>query len=251
VGAPGTVDGTTGKVVFAPNLDWHDLPLQKQLADVLGVPVFVENDGNAAILGAYVAELKCKPRHVLGIFVGTGIGGGIILNGELYHGMSYSAGEIGHMILEMDGPRCGCGNQGCFEAVASRTAMFQQIRTAIVEGRATILTEMLENLDDMRSGDLRRALKKGDELVESVVKKTARYVGVAVANLANLLNPEVIVLGGGVIEALADTMLGIISETAVDYAMPGVMNGCEIRASSLGDNTGIVGAAVLAQRMMR
>jgi glucokinase len=188
---------------------------------------------------------------MLGIFIGTGIGGGIILNGELFGGVGHTAGEIGHMVLEMDGPKCGCGNKGCFEALASRTAMFRRIKTAIKEGQKTLLTEMLEDVDKLRSGDLRKAVRRGDKLAERVVEEAAQYIGVAVANLVNVLNPEVVVLGGGVMEALADEMLSLIVETAHDYAMSGAMNGVEIMASSLGDYAGITGGAVLAKRMTK
>jgi glucokinase len=251
VGAPGAVDGETGEVIFAPNLDWRRVPLQEQLRKKLGVPVFVENDGNLAVLGVYRAELQSKPRHVLGIFVGTGIGGGLILNGDLYTGHGHTAGEIGHMVLEMDGPECGCGNKGCFEALASRTAMFQRIRTAVKDGQETVLTEMLSDLSELRSGDLRKALRHGDKLVERVVEEAAEYLGLAIANLANILNPQVVVLGGGVMEALADDMLAIVVETAKEYAMPGVMQDVEIVTTELGDHAGITGGAALAQQRVR
>jgi glucokinase len=251
IGAPGAVDGEEGNVIFAPNLDWHDVPLKKQLEKLLGVPVFVENDGNIAALGVHVAELKSKPRHMLGIFVGTGIGGGLIVNGDLFSGFGHTAGEIGHMVVDLNGPKCGCGNKGCIEALASRTAMFQRVKAAVKDGQKTVLTEILEDLDQMRSGDLRKAIRRGDKLVASVVEDAAHHLGVAVANLANILNPQVVVLGGGVMEALADEMLNIVIETAKDYAMPGSMNGVEIVASTLGDNAGITGGAVLAKRMTK
>jgi glucokinase len=250
IGAPGAVDGEAGQVIFAPNLEgWKDVPLKKDLEKNLGVPVFVENDGNIAVLGVHVAELKSKPRNVIGIFVGTGIGGGLILNGELYSGFGHAAGEIGHMVINLDGPKCGCGNKGCFESLASRTAIFQQIKAGVKEGQKTILTEMLgDDLEDLRSGDLRKAIKRGDKFVDRIVEDAATNIGIAIANLVNILNPEIVVLGGGVIEALADEMMSVIVETAQDYAMPGTMKGVEIIASKLGDNAGITGGAVLARR---
>ncbi|HEV2391839.1 MAG TPA: ROK family protein [Verrucomicrobiae bacterium] len=250
IGAPGAVDFDSGTVIFAPNLDgWKDVPLKKGLEKILEVPVFVENDCNIAALGVYVAELKSKPRSMVGIFVGTGIGGGVIINGELYSGFGHTAGEVGHMVIEVNGPKCGCGNKGCFEALASRTAIFQQIKAGIKEGQKTILTEMLgEGLEDLRSGDLRKAIRRGDKFVDRIVEGAAEYIGVATANLVNILNPEVLVLGGGVIEALADEMMSVIIETTRDYAMPGAMKGVEIVASKLGDTAGITGAAVLARR---
>ncbi len=250
IGAPGAVDFDSGTVIFAPNLEgWKDVPLKKELEKQLGVPVFVENDCNIAALGVYVAELKSKPHSMVGIFVGTGIGGGLIINGELYSGFGHTAGEIGHMVLEISGPKCGCGNKGCFEALASRTAIFQQIKAGIKDGQKTLLTEMLGNdLEDLRSGDLRKAIRRGDKFVDRVVEGAAEYIGIATANLINILNPEVVVLGGGVIEALSDEMMSVIIETATDYAMAGTMKGVEIVPSKLGDNAGITGAAVLAKR---
>jgi len=211
--------------------------------------VFVENDGNVCTLGVYVTELESKPKNMVGIFIGTGIGAGIILNGQLHSGFNHGAGEIGHMILEVGGPKCSCGNQGCFEALAARQAIFRKIQTAVKEGKKTVLTEMLgEELVDMRSGDLRKALRRGDKLVDRVIEEAAEYTGIAVANVINLLNPEVVVHGGGVIDALEDEMMSIIVETAKDYALPGIAKGIEIIATKLGDDAGITGAAVLAKR---
>jgi glucokinase len=250
IGAPGAVDFGPGTVIFAPNLEgWKDVPLKKELEKRLGVPVFVENDANIAVLGVHVTELKSKPRNVVGIFVGTGIGGGLILNGELYSGTNHTAGEIGHMVVDVDGPKCGCGNKGCFEAVASRTAIFQRIKAGIKDGEKTLLTEMLgDGLEDLRSGDLRKAIRRGDKFVAKVVEQAAEYVGIGAANLVNILGPDVVVLGGGVIEALADEMMGVISRTMKDHAMPGTLKGVDIIASKLGDRAGITGAAVLARR---
>jgi glucokinase len=252
IGAPGAVDTEAGRIIFAPNLEWRDVPLKKDLEKILGVPVFLENDCNVAMLGVYEVELESKPKHAVGIFLGTGIGGGIIIDGAFYSGFNRTAGEVGHMVIETGGPKCGCGNNGCFEALASRTAIFRRLREGVKEGQKTVLTEMLgKDLEDMRSGDLRKAIKRGDKFAEKVVEEAAEYTGIAVANLMNILNPEVIVLGGGVIEALEDQMMAIIIETAMDYAMPGTAKGIKIVASKLGDDAGITGAAVLARRETR
>src|SRR6516162_3055561 len=206
IGAPGAVYFSNGSVIFAPNMEgWKDVALKKELEKHLGVPVFVENDANIAVLGVHVVELKAKPKSVVGIFVGTGIGGGLVVNGELYSGFNHTAGEIGHMVIDVNGPKCGCGNKGCFEALASRTAIFQRIKAGIKDGQKTILTEMLGNdLADLRSGDLRKAIRRGDKFVDGIVESASEYIGIATANLINILNPEVFVLGGGVIEALED-----------------------------------------------
>ncbi len=249
IGAPGSIDPEQGRVIFSPNMPgWVDIPLKKEIEKQLDVPVFVENDGNACTLGVHVAELGGKPRNLIGIFIGTGIGSGLILEGRLYSGFNRTAGEIGHMILEVGGPKCGCGNKGCFEALASRTAIFRRIHSAVKDGQKTILTDLLgADLSDLRSGDLRKALKRGDKLVEKVIEDAAEYTGIAVGNIINIVNPEYIVLGGGVIDALEDEMMAIIVETAKDYAMAGAAKGVEIIASKLGDNAGITGAAVLAR----
>jgi len=249
IGAPGASDPETGRVIFAPNLVWEDVPLKKNLEKLIQIPVFIENDCNAQTLGVYERELKGKPRHMVGIFLGTGIGAGLILDGKLFSGFNRTAGEIGHMVLEVGGPKCGCGNRGCFEALASRTAIFRRIQAGVKEGQKTVLTEMLGgDLDDMRSGDLRKALRRGDKFIEKVIEEAAEYTGIAVANIINLINPDVVVLGGGVIDALEDEMLAIIVETAHDYAMQGTDKGITILASKLGDDAGITGGAVLAKR---
>jgi glucokinase len=153
------------------------------------------------------------------------------------------------MVIDVDGPECGCGNKGCLEAVASRTAIFQKISAAVKDGQKTVLTEILgPKLEDMRSGDLRKAIRRGDKFVAKVIDSAAEYIGIAVANLINLFSPEIVVVGGGVIEALEDEMMGIIVETAKDYAFPGTMKGVDIIASKLADDAGIVGGAVLARR---
>jgi glucokinase len=249
IGAPGAVDRESGRVIFAPNLQWQDVPLKKLLEKQLGTLVVVENDCTSATLGVYEKELQSKPRYMIGIFIGTGIGGGIVADGKPYYGSNGTAGEVGHMVIQVGGPKCNCGNRGCFEALASRTAIFRAINAAVKDGQKTILTELLgPDLADLRSGDLRKAIRRGDKLVEKIVEEAAEYTGIAVANLINILNPEVVVLGGGVIDALGDEMMAIIVETAEDYALSGTNKGVEIVASKAGDDAGIIGGAVLARR---
>lgn len=252
IGAPGAIHPESGEVIFAPNLNWRDAPLKKELEKRLDIPVFVENDCNACTLGIHELELKGKPRNMIGIFLGTGVGGGLILGGDLYRGFNGTAGELGHMVLQVGGPKCGCGNSGCFEALASRTAIFRELQQRVKDGQKTILTEWMDgDLSEVRSGDLRKAIRKGDKLVEKVVEEAAEFTGIAVGNLINLFNPEVVVLGGGVIDALEDEMMAIIVETALESAMDGTTKGIEIIASDLGDNAGISGGAVLARRRLK
>jgi glucokinase len=248
LGAPGAVEVDTGRVVFAPNLGWEDVPLQKELQKSLDLPVFVGNDCNLCMLGIYMHELKSKPQHVVGVFIGTGIGGGLILNGQPYYG-NHHAGEVGHMVINIAGPKCRCGNNGCFEAIASRTAIFKQIQSAVKEGQKTVLTDMLgDDLKDLRSGDLRKALRRGDKLVDKIIGEAAQFIGVAVGNLINLFSPEVVVVGGGVIEALEDDMLPTVIKTARQHVLAGTEKDVQIVGSKLGDNAGIIGAAVFARQ---
>ena len=252
IGAPGAVDPESGRVLVAPNLGWENVALKKDLEKELGVPVFLDNDCRICTLGIYEAELKSKPRSMAGIFLGTGVGGGLILDGKLVTGFNGTAGEVGHMVLEVGGPKCSCGNRGCFEALASRTAIFRKIQSAVKDGQKTELTAMLgDDLKDLRSGDLRKAIKRGDKFVEKVVEQAAEYTGIAVANLINLFNPEIVVLGGGVIDALESEMMAIITETAHDYALNKSASNVEILPSKLGDEAGITGGAVLARKESR
>ena len=249
LGAPGAVDAASGRVIFAPNLGWKDVPLQKELEKKLELPVFLDNDCAVSMTGVYEIELKRKPQHALGIFIGTGIGGALVVHGQLYRGFNGTAGEVGHMVIAAGGPKCSCGNQGCFEALASRTALFRRIFDAVKDGQKTVLTGMLGgDLHDLRSGHLRKAIKRGDKFVAKIVAEAAAFTGIAVANLINLLNPEVVVLGGGVIEALENEMLPVVIKEAQAHILPGTGQGIEILASHLGDNAGITGGAVLARR---
>jgi glucokinase len=249
IGSPGSVDSETGKVMFAGNLGWKDVPLKRELEKQLQLPVFLNNDCNVCTLGVHEMELEGKPRNMVGIFLGTGIGGGLILDGKLYSGFNRTAGEVGHMVLEVNGPKCTCGNRGCWEALASRTALFRQVQEAVKGGQKTVLTDMLgDDLKDFRSGDLRKAIKQGDKFVEHIVEEAAKYTGVAVANLINIVNPEVLVLGGGLMDALENEMISVVVETAREHAFPGSDKGVKILPSKLGDDAGITGGAVLARR---
>ena len=249
IGAPGSIDSENGRVMFAGNLGWKDVALKKELEKQLEIPVFLHNDCNVCTLGVYEVELEAKPRNMVGVFLGTGIGGGLVIEGKLYQGFNRTAGEVGHMVLEVNGPKCTCGNRGCWEAFASRSALFRQVQEAVKDGQKTVLTDMLGNdLKDLRSGDLRKAIKQGDKLVEHIVEEAAKYTGIAVANLINVINPEVIVLGGGLMDALENEMMPMVIEAAREHAFPGTDKGVKILPSKLGDDAGITGGAVLARR---
>ena len=250
IGAPGPLDPETGVVIFAPNLGWRDVPLKTELQARTGLLTFVDNDVNVGTLGEHAFGAAQGVQNVVGIFVGTGIGGGIILKGELFHGASKTAGEIGHIIVKAGGPRCGCGTRGCLEAIASRTAMAKQFRKAIKKKKKkSVLTKLTDgDLSVIRSGVLVKAIRAKDKLTLKVFKKVTKYLGIGVGSIVNFLNPDMIVLGGGVVEALDDTFIDNIRTYAEKYALPNTLNGVQIVRAKLGDDSGILGAAALARQ---
>ncbi len=251
VAAPGVLDAAAGVVRFAPNLRWRDVPLAAALRKDLGVPVYLENDVNMGTLAEHVLGAGRGARDVVGIFVGTGIGGGIILNGRLHRGRNGSAGEVGHMTVKMGGPRCGCGRRGCLEAVASRTAIVRDLRAAIDAGAASVLPKLVKgDLDRLTSGALAEAVRRGDKLTIKVLKRATKSLGIGVGSIVNFLGPEMVILGGGVIEALDDAWLERVRRVAHLYAIGNAMEGVKIVRAQLGDDAVMLGAAVLAQQML-
>ena len=253
IGAPGPLDQKTGVVFFAPNLGWKDVPLKTELEARVGIPTFVDNDVNVGTLGEHTFGAGKGIQNLVGIFVGTGIGGGIILNGELFHGASKTAGEIGHIIVKEGGPKCGCGTRGCLEALASRTAMTKAVQKAILKKKKkSILTHLTDgDLGLIRSGTLAKALRSKDKLTLRVFKKTTKYLGVGIGSIVNFLNPEMIVLGGGVVEALDDKFINNIRKAAKKYALPDTLKGVQIVRAQLGDDAGVLGAAALARQRLK
>ncbi|MYF97892.1 ROK family glucokinase [Candidatus Poribacteria bacterium] len=252
IGAPGPLDPQTGVVIFAPNLGWKDVPLKTELEARIDIPTFVDNDVNVGTLGEHTFGAGKGIQNLVGIFVGTGIGGGIILNGELFHGASKTAGEIGHIVVKADGPKCGCGTRGCLEALASRTAMTKAFQKAILKkGKKSILKNLTNgNLEQIRSGTLAKAVQSKDKLTLKVFKETTKYLGVGIGSIVNFLNPEMIVLGGGVVEALDDKFINDIRKAAKKYALPDTLKGVQIVRAQLGDDAGVLGAAALARQRL-
>jgi glucokinase len=251
VGAPGAVDPRNGIVYKAPNLGWENVRLSRKLEAILSVPVFVENDVNAGAWGEYVLGAGKGTRDMIGIFIGTGIGGGLIFGGELHEGYRNAAGEIGHIVIEKNGPRCGCGQKGCVEALASRSAMERDVRRAIRSGVPSVVPQIMKERKRTRltSSTIVRALAQNDSLMQKVVKRAQFYLGILVANLVNTMDPEAIVIGGGIAERLAEKFVGPIRATAWQYFLR--QDGRErirIVPGILGDNAGAMGAAVLARQ---
>ena len=254
VGAPGPIDRSRGIVEEAPNLGWRRVPLRSELRQLLRVPVFVENDVNVGLVGEHALGAGRGVKNVVGIFVGTGIGGALILDGKLYEGSRGGAGEIGHTVLAVDGPLCGCGRRGCAEALASRTAMERDVRGAIKSGRNSNVLKIMKkkNKERMTSSIIAAALKKNDLVMREVMSRAQFHLGILASNAVNLLDPECVVIGGGITERLKDTYVDPIRETAYEYFLrPADRDRVRILPGRLGDNAGALGAIVLAkQRLM-
>lgn len=249
IGSPGPLDPDTGVILDTPNLSLKNCPLGPAIQSRFGVPVFVDNDVNVGTLGEYVYGAGRGFLNVVGIFVGTGIGGGLILDGRLWHGTSKNAGEIGHMVIKPDGPVCGCGNQGCLEALASRKSIMRDLAMAIQKGRSTSLMESIgkdKDLMKVRSKAIAKAYHSGDPLVKETLDRAASYIGLAVKSLVHLLGVELFILGGGVVEAVGEAFLEPI-RAEIKHCLPGTAEGVEVRISVLGDQAGILGAAALAR----
>jgi glucokinase len=251
IGAPGPLDPDTGTIMESANMNLHNFPLGPRLAEAFNCPAIVDNDVNAGTYGEFRAGAGRGARHVLGVFVGTGIGGGIIADGALYHGFSKNAGEIGHIIVEANGPRCGCGNRGCMEALGSRTAMTRDLRKAVKRGEKTLLKDKLKQETEMVSGgDLGKAYRAGDKLVVKVMNRAARMIGLGIGSLVNVLSPEIVVLGGGVVEAMEDDFIARIDRVVRDVAFDFMSKDLKIVRAALGDDAGVTGAAMLAREAL-
>ena len=244
IGAPGAVDMNKGVVINAVNLRWTNFPLAEALKDELKIPVTVDNDVNVGAWGEHVAGAAKDYKDLLGVFVGTGIGGGLVINGELYHGHFFTAGEIGHTILFGDSPL----GMRTLENRASRTAMANTLKQLILSNHESEITKLTDgNLDAIRSGVLSKALKAEDPLAMKIIKLSARYVGIAIANTLTLLSLPCAVVGGGAMEALGDSYLKWVRESFEEHVFPAKLKSAKILASKLGDDAGVVGAAHLAR----
>ena len=252
IGAPGPLDPQEGVVFHTPNMPgWNNIPLGRRLSEVLGIPAFVENDVNIGTLGEYVLGAGRGTTDMVGIFVGTGVGGGIILDGKLRGGARHAAGEIGHMVVAAGGPYCGCGRQGCLESVASRTAIERDLRAGISAGRENQLARIADRqINRLTSGILAHAWEQGCPLTREVMGRAQWYLGLHAAAVVNLLDPEMLVYGGGVVEAMGESFLAPIRMVAEQYYIHQEGEPIKIVAARLGDDAGILGAAVMARRRL-
>ena len=242
VGAPGPLDRERGMVVVAPNLGWRDFPLRDSISDRVDLPVALDNDANCATIGEWWKGAAQGAKNVVGITIGTGIGGGIIMNGVLYHGSSDVAGEIGHTTIDSTGRYCRCGNYGCLEAYASGPAIALRAREALERDEVSMLRRMVDgHLDELNAATIYAAANAGDALALEVVRDTAKFLGTGIGNLLNILNPDVVVLTGGVTHAGEPLFEPLRAEVRRRAFRPAV-DACRIVAGSLRNSAGMVGA---------
>jgi len=254
LGMPGPLNPVTGVVYHAPNLGptWNDTPVAAYVSERMGCPAYLDNDVNVGIVGEHALGAARGSDNAVAIFVGTGIGGGIVIEGQLYRGQRYTAAELGHTVILADGPLCGCGRRGCAEALASRTAIERDIRAGIAAGRESVIPWMLEESGrtTISSGILGDALERGDELTQEVMSRAQYYMGLLVANVVNTLDPQVVVLGGGVVERLGARYVDPVREVAEQYYLNQQdKDQVHVVESELKDYAGVLGAAMLAREL--
>lgn len=243
IAAAGIIDSDKGKVISSPNLPgWHEVPLRDAVEQRFGIPVYLGNDATLAALGEWRFGLKKGIANLIYITVSTGIGGGIIADGKLYTGVCGVAGEIGHMTIDINGPKCNCGNIGCWETLASGTALAREAVKQIGEGAKTSIIEFVNgdiSKIDAKVVDL--AAKQGDELAKELISRLGYYLGVGLVNLVNIFNPELILIGGGVAKT-GDLLLQPAIKVVKERAFSTPANAVKIKPALLGDDSGILGA---------
>jgi glucokinase len=244
IGSPGPLDRRTGVVLLTPNLGWKNFPLRERVSSGLGLKASLDNDANCAVFGEWWVGAARGSRHVIGLTIGTGIGGGIVLGGELYHGAADQAGEIGHTTIDSTGRRCKCGNYGCLEAYTSGPAIAARAREGIEAGVESCVAQLAGgDLDRITAQTVYEAAQEGDEFALEVVRDTARFLGAGVANLLNIFNPETVVILGGVTQAGDSLFIPLRAEVSRRAFRPAVES-CRIVPGLLPGTAGVFGAAL-------
>jgi len=251
VGIPGMVDTRAGMVKVAPNLGWKDFRFARLLQQHIHIPVVVVNDVQAGTMAVQQFGAGRKFTDFVCMFIGTGIGGGIVIGGRQYRGAAGMGGEIGHMaVIAHGGPKCGCGNRGCLEAVASRGAIVRRIIEEMSGGRKTVVRELCDgDTRRIRSRIIAEAYWEGDKLVREIIHEACDYIGIGAANLINILNPQAVILGGGLIEALGEKMLPRIRKAAWAHVIGASDERVNVLDNGLGDDAGVLGGALAARTL--
>ncbi len=243
IGAPGPLDTKRGIVLLTPNLGWKDMPLRDRISAGLGLPAALDNDANCAVLGEWWIGAAKGARHAVGVTIGTGIGGGLVVNGQLLHGASDSAGEIGHTTIDTEGRKCKCGNYGCLEAYASGPAIARRAVEDVEAGAESRIADFAGgDLANVTAQTVYEAAAHGDPLALEVVLETAKFLGAGIANLVNIFNPEVVVVCGGVTQA-GDRLFVPLRREVARRAFKPAVEACRIVPGILSGTAGVYGAA--------
>jgi len=251
MGVPGTHRSAEGIVLWSPNFkDWDGVQLLAPIVEAIGLPAIMGNDANVAAFGEYTFGAGTGAKCMVMFTLGTGIGSGLIIDGEIYTGVSEAAPELGHHIILAGGPVCGCGRHGCLEALARRDAICDRAAQKSSLGRPTLLTEMSGgDLTNLTPAIIAEAAAKGDQVAIETLDETGYYIGIGVANAINILNPDKVIIGGGIARA-GDLLFDPIRRTVAINALAIPLEACEILPAALGDDAGILGAAALVLRKM-
>ncbi|MCQ2008410.1 ROK family glucokinase [Sporolactobacillus sp. STSJ-5] len=246
IGAPGFINMDTGFIYQAVNIGWKDYPLKEELEQSIGLPVVIDNDANMAALGEMWLGAGQGAKNLICVTLGTGVGGGIICDGEILHGVSGMAGEIGHItVMPTDGASCNCGKTGCLETVSSATGIRRLALDALdYNDSVSILRDIFESKGDITAEDVFNCAAKKDPLSSTVAEKAAYYLGFALGSIAVTINPEKIVIGGGVSHA-GDTLIDPLTKYFKRFSLPRVFDACTINLAKLGNDAGVIGAAWL------
>lgn len=249
IGSPGTVDSTSGTVVFAGNLHLEKAPIAEELGKYFDIPIHMENDANAAAYGEYIACGHDTDSFVF-ITLGTGVGGGVIINKQIYRGFNGAGAEIGHMTLEMDGEQCTCGKKGCFECYASVTALRRQTKEMMDLCPDSLMNEWVKKEGHISGRTAFECARKGDAAAIKVRDKYIRYIAEGIVSVVNIFQPEILVIGGG-ISRENDVILKPLKEVVYNYDFNKFMPKTDIRIAKLFNDAGIVGAAMAAKNALR
>jgi len=248
IAAAGAIDTDKGLITSSPNLPgWLDVPLRDIVSKRYGADTCLLNDANAAALAEHRLGAGRSTANLIYLTVSTGIGGGIIINGELYSGTSGCAGELGHMTIDANGPECSCGNRGCLEALASGTAVASEAKRRIKEGEPSLLTDIVSgDLEGITAEKVATAAHSSDRLALEVISRAAGYLGAGMVSLVNIFNPEVIIVGGG-LSKMGELLLKPAREMVKQRAFPLCAGAVRIVTAELGDDSGLLGAAIYAR----
>jgi glucokinase len=247
IAAAGAIDSDKGLITSSPNLPgWHDVPLRDIVKEKYGVNTFLINDASAAALGEHRLGAGRGVSNLIYLTVSTGIGGGIIINDKLYSGQCGGAGEIGHMTIDVNGPRCNCGNIGCFEVLASGTAVAKEAIRRIRQREKSSLIEIVAGkIENITAEKVEMAARGGDSLALEVISRVSDYLGIGMVNLVNIFNPEMIIVGGGM-SKMGDLLLNPARQVVRERAFQLSAQAVRIVPAQLGENAGVLGAAIFA-----